>query len=99
MFPYKTSFKIDRNNSQPIYLQLSNQFIYFINEGKLPANSKLPGTRSLAELLNVHRNTIVASYEELYLQGWIESVPKKGTFVKSDLPLLERKNYDEAYNF
>ncbi|WP_064966908.1 PLP-dependent aminotransferase family protein [Tenacibaculum ovolyticum] len=92
MFPYKTSFKIDRNSSQSIYIQISNQFINFINQGKLPANTKLPGTRSLAELLNVHRKTIVSSYEELDLQGWIASIPKKGTFVRADLPLLQREN-------
>ncbi|MEM1258656.1 MAG: PLP-dependent aminotransferase family protein, partial [Bacteroidota bacterium] len=37
----------------------------------------------------------VACYEELTLQGWVESLPKKGTFVRSNLPVLEQqKLYD-----
>lgn len=86
MFPYKTSFNLDRKGSQPLYIQLSNQFIQLIKEQKLLANTKLPGTRTLADLLDVHRKTIVSCYEELLLQGWVESIPKKGTFVHSKLP-------------
>lgn len=88
MFPYKTSFKINRDIKEPLYLQLANQFIVFIKEGNLSSGTKLLGTRSFAELLNVHRKTIVACYEELALQGWVESIPKKGTFVHGNLPLL-----------
>ncbi|SEE47815.1 GntR family transcriptional regulator / MocR family aminotransferase [Tenacibaculum sp. MAR_2010_89] len=96
MFPYKTSFKFDKSCNQPIYLQLANQLIAFIKSGVLPANTKLLGTRTLAELLKVHRKTIVACYEELDLQGWVESIPKKGTFVKADLPLLQLRVFDKT---
>lgn len=89
MFPYKTSFNLDRKLPQSLYLQLSNQFIQLIKEQKLKPKTKLPGSRSLAELLNVHRKTVVACYEELLLQGWVESFSKKGTFVHSSLPLLD----------
>ncbi len=91
MFPYKTSFKIDRKKSQALYLQLANQFIEIIKERKLLPETKLPGSRVLSELLNVHRKTIVACYEELSLQGWVESIPKKGTFVNSKLPKLHQQ--------
>ena len=96
MFPYKTSIKLDKSCKQPIYLQLANQLIEFIKSGILPANTRLLGTRTLADLLKVHRKTIVACYEELDLQGWVESIPKKGTFVKSDLPLLQFRAFDKS---
>ena len=95
MFPYKTSFKIDRKGSQSLYLQLSNQFILLIKEQKLKPKTKLPGSRSLAALLNVHRKTVVACYDELMLQGWVESIPKKGTFVHSNLPLLQQTTFSK----
>lgn len=98
MFPYKTSFQIDRKNKEPLYLQMANQFILYIKEGKIPSGTKLMGTRSLAELLEVHRKTVVACYEELTLQGWVESVPKKGTFVHRNLPLLQQQNYTKSHN-
>lgn len=93
MFPYKTSLLLDRKSSTPLYLQLSNQFISLIKECKLPSGSKLIGSRALSDLLGVHRKTVVACYEELMLQGWVESIPKKGTFVHSDLPVLHQKDF------
>lgn len=95
MFPYKTSFKIDRSSSKALYLQLANEFITLIKERKLLPNTKLPGSRTLADLLNVHRKTVVACYEELLLQGWVESIPKKGTFINAKLPELQQQNFDE----
>ena len=77
MFPFKTSFTINRKANQAIYLQLANQFIELIKDRKLPPETKLPGSRTLANLLQVHRKTIVACYDELLLQGWIESIHNK----------------------
>ncbi|WP_347173771.1 PLP-dependent aminotransferase family protein [Polaribacter uvawellassae] len=96
MFPYKTSLYLNRKTPQPLYLQLSNQFIQLIKEQKLPPKTKLPGSRTLAEMLNVHRKTIVACYEELLLQGWTESIAKKGTFVHSNLPLLHQTEFSTS---
>ena len=93
MFPYKTSLHINRKSKEPLFLQLTNQFIHLIKEGKIPSGTKLIGTRSLAELLEVHRKTVVACYEELAMQGWLETIPKKGTFVPENLPLLKSEDY------
>ncbi len=96
MFPYKTSISLDKNKKQALYLQLAKQFITLIKDRKLPPNTKLPGSRTLAELLGVHRKTIVACYEELLLQGWVESIPKKGTFVHPNLPELQQQNFSDT---
>lgn len=96
VFPYKTSIQFDRKSSQPLYLQLSNQIIQLIKNQNLAPNTKLPGSRTLAVQLSVHRKTIVACYEELLLQGWVESVPKKGTFVLGNLPVLQQKTLNDS---
>ena len=93
MFPYKTSINLDRNNRQALYVQLSNQFIQLIKNKKLLPNTKLPGSRTLSILLEVHRKTVVACYEELMLQGWVESIAKKGTFVNANLPELHVQDF------
>jgi GntR family transcriptional regulator/MocR family aminotransferase len=99
MFPYKTSILLDRSRNQSLYLQLSKQIINLIKENRLPSKTKLPGSRTLSELLGVHRKTVVACYDELILQGWIESIPKKGTFIHSNLPELEQQKLsDETKN-
>lgn len=78
--------QIDKDCNTPVYLQVSNAFIHVIRKGHLHNRSKLPGTRELSSLLNIHRKTAVAAYEELVAQGWIEMIPRKGTFVSNRLP-------------
>ncbi|BAO76743.1 PLP-dependent aminotransferase family protein [Winogradskyella sp. PG-2] len=99
MFPFKTSIQFDRKCNQALYLQLSNQIIQLIKDQTLAPNTKLPGSRTLAEQLNVHRKIIVACYEELLQQGWIESIPKKGTFVLRNLPLLDQEKLENSVTF
>ena len=84
--PYQSFIQIDRNLDSSVYLQISNQLINAIQRGFLTAGTKLPGTRTLGNLLQIHRNTIVAAYDELHAQGWVEMRPNQGTFVlaKSD---------------
>lgn len=96
MFPFKTSIQFDRKSSQALYLQLSNQIIQLIKAQRIVSGTKLPGSRTLAEELNVHRKTIVACYDELLMQGWVESIPKKGTFVHRNLPELHRHRLDDS---
>jgi GntR family transcriptional regulator/MocR family aminotransferase len=57
-----------------------------IRRGVIQPGTKLPGTRALAEALEVHRKTVVAAFEELHAQGWIETFPSRGTFVSRVLP-------------
>lgn len=90
--PYKSFVKIDRKSSSSIYMQIANQLINAIQRGYLPFGTKLPGTRSLSSILEVHRNTIVSAYDELLAQGWIESRPNKGTFIigKEENKILQK---------
>lgn len=96
MFPYKTSIQFNRKSKQALYLQLSNQLIKLIKDKALVPKTKLPGSRTLADLLQVHRKTVVACYEELLLQGWVESIPKKGTFVNANLPELYQQKESQS---
>ncbi|MBT1690767.1 MocR-like pyridoxine biosynthesis transcription factor PdxR [Dawidia soli] len=79
---------IDHTSPQPVYLQISHAMIAGIRQGKLRKGLKLPGTRGLADLLHVNRMTVVAAYQELDAQGWIEMHARQGTFVKAVPPLL-----------
>src|SRR5210317_2111312 len=96
MIPYKTSIILDRNGKHPLYLQISNQVVQLIKRQVLNPNAKLPGSRTMAELLGVHRKTVIRAYEELVLQGWIISIPKKGMFVHMSIPLLRRRPISES---
>lgn len=71
------------NDSEPIYIQIKNYISDMISKGLIPDNSKLPSTRELSQLLQVSRNSIVLTYEELKSEGLIYSLSGKGTFVNS----------------
>ncbi len=97
MFPFKNNIILDRNINRNLYLQLCDQIIGFIKSGKLPPSTKLPGSRKLAEDLSIHRKTVIASYEELISQGWIETIPARGTFVSSILPIVNPLGFDRSF--
>lgn len=84
----KELIQYNRDGKQSVQIQIVNAFIMNIRSGHLRNGLKLPGSRKMAELLDVNRSTVVGVYDELIAQGWIEAVPKKGTFIKADLPEL-----------
>ncbi|MCZ8217118.1 MAG: PLP-dependent aminotransferase family protein [Cyclobacteriaceae bacterium] len=88
MLPFKDLIKINSRSDTAAYLQIGNGFVQLIRQGRLKRGMKLPGSRELASLLKVNRMTVVAAFNELAAQGWIEMLPRKGAFVKMILPLL-----------
>ncbi|MDP5107322.1 MAG: PLP-dependent aminotransferase family protein [Polaribacter sp.] len=106
--PVNTLFKqlinFDKSISQPVYIQVSQQIINAIQRGYLTKGTILPGTRILAAILKIHRNTAVAIYEELAAQGWVEIIPNKGTFVlepelKTAKIKASSQKVHQAYNY
>ncbi len=95
--PYilKRLLNIDRGLEQPVYLQITNAFIQNIRKGRLRKGLKLPGSRKVANLIGVNRMTIISAYDELYAQGWVERIPRKGTFVSHDLPEIKPRDISE----
>lgn len=86
MLPFATLIHLDKSSPIPVFLQLSEQVNRLIRAGTLAPGSRLPGTRQLAQLLHLHRQTIVAAYDEGLAQGWLESRAGSGTFVAQHLP-------------
>jgi len=84
---------IDKSSSTPIYIQLAQQFVNAIQRGYLSIGARMPGTRILSKDLKVHRKTIIAAFEELQAQGWLEIVPNKGTFIlQKDIKQLQSRH-------
>lgn len=55
-------------------------------EGRIPPGAPLPGSRAMAETFQIHRQTVVAALKELEAEGWLVSVPNRGTFAARELP-------------
>lgn len=81
--PFSTFIKIDRRKKEAVYMQIVYQFINAVRSNLLEEDDRLPGSRKIAEELQVHRKTIVAALTELQEQGWLKIIPNIGSFVKN----------------
>lgn len=87
------AIEVRAKDGEPIFLALARTIIAEIERGRLKSGDALPGTRSLAKTLKLNRNTVDAAYHELTMQGWLNAVASRGTFVAHDLPdLLKSQN-------
>ncbi|HEX5101403.1 MAG TPA: PLP-dependent aminotransferase family protein [Polyangiaceae bacterium] len=77
---------LDPAAKSPLFVQISQALADDIARGRLRPGDAVPGTRSLAETLGVHRSTVVAAYAELAAQGWITTKPGGATTVAAESP-------------
>ncbi len=69
------------SSDKPIYEQIREQMVEQILNGTLHEGESLPSIRGLAKELEVSVITTKRAYEELELEGFINTVPGKGSFV------------------
>jgi GntR family transcriptional regulator/MocR family aminotransferase len=83
---WELAVALDPSAETPVFLQIARSLVEDVRRGRLRPGDALPGSRSLASSLRVHRNTVLAAYQELEAEGWIVMRQAKGTFVSEDLP-------------
>ncbi len=74
---------ISSSIDKPIYEQIVSQIKEMIMIGKLKSGDTLPSMRKLAKSLHVSVITTQKAYETLLRDGFIETIPAKGTFVSN----------------
>lgn len=82
----KLSLNINAHE-KPIFLQIARAISSAIKTGQVKANESLPSARSLAGQLQINRHTIMAAYQELIAQGWVESVERQGYRAVKNFPI------------
>lgn len=70
---------------EPVFQQIAQAIRGDIRRGRLRPGDPLPGSRTLADTLGVHRNTVLAAYRELEAEGWTVA-EQRTTRVALDLP-------------
>lgn len=86
MRPRDFPLSLDPAADTPLFVQISQALAADIARGRLKPGDALPGSRSLAESLGVHRSTVVAAYAELTAQGWTAAKPGGATYVAASSP-------------
>jgi len=74
---------IDRERAEPLYLQIRQALLRAILSGGFQPHQRVPSERELSEALGVSRMTVRQALQTLINEGYLYTVPGKGTFVAS----------------
>lgn len=85
---------LNYRDSRPIYGQIKDGLRRMIVSGALEPGEKLPSVRSMAVDLAINPNTIQRAYAELEAEGFIYSVPGKGSFAAHGADAAQRQEAD-----
>ncbi|MBZ4033358.1 PLP-dependent aminotransferase family protein [Flavobacterium sp. 17A] len=93
--PWPLEIQLDKKSDKAVYLQIADAVIDAVKTGKLISGNALPGSRQLAQLLKVNRNTVVEALDVLTAEGWLETFDRKGTFVTHSLPKIDHSTVNK----
>ena len=74
---------LSNSSDKPIYEQITSQIKEMIMKGELKPGDAMPSMRKLAKDLHVSLITTQRAYDDLGKDGFIVTVPAKGTFVST----------------
>lgn len=86
------------SSEMPIYLQLRNQIVQGISDGRLAPGEQLPTVRALAEEIGINAMTVNKTYQILKQEGYIYTERRNGARVREkislnkELPLETKEN-------
>lgn len=72
---------INQSGGVPVYEQIYEFIKREIRKGNIKTGERLPSTRNMSSYLQVSRSTVLASYEQLLAEGYIESRERKGYYA------------------
>ncbi|WP_041701758.1 PLP-dependent aminotransferase family protein [Gottschalkia acidurici] len=73
---------LERNSNEPLYIQLYKYLREEIKANRIKEGTKLPSIRYLADYLNVSKITVDNAYQQLLVEGYIESRQRSGMYVQ-----------------
>jgi DNA-binding transcriptional regulator YhcF (GntR family) len=73
---------VDPASPVPPFEQVRTQLAERIRSGRLPAGTRLPAVRALAEALGLAVNTAARAVKELEAEGLVETRGRNGTVVR-----------------
>jgi GntR family transcriptional regulator / MocR family aminotransferase len=78
--------RLERAAGEPMYRQVLRLVQHAILTGQLAPGTKLPSSRTLAEDLDIARNTVLRVYDQLTAEGYVLSTTGSGTYVADTRP-------------
>ena len=87
---------LNYRDSLPLYEQIKLKLRQMMLSGTYSQETKLPSVRELASQLAINPNTIQRAYKELEAEGFIVSIPGKGSYPV-DSEVLKSKTLTQLY--
>lgn len=90
---------ISNSSDIPIFKQIKNALKEAICTGVLQENEALPSVRTLANDLKISFLTVKRAYDELETEGFIKTIPGKGSFIAPrNMELIREEKLKEIQN-
>ena len=77
--------ELDFSTDMPIYLQIRNQVVMGIADGRLAAGERLPTIRALAVESGINMMTVSKAYALLKQEGYIQTGRRSGAVVCGEI--------------
>ena len=90
---------LDYRDARPIYEQVKDGLRRLMVTGVIREGEKLPSVRTMAGTLAINPNTIQRAYEALEAEGYVYSVPGKGSFAAPNTGVDEGRRNDLLRTF
>jgi len=78
---------INEYSDVPIYVQIRNQIVLGISDGRLSPGEQLPTVRGLAEEIGINSMTVNKAYQMLKQEGYIYTDRRNGAKVRERMEL------------
>lgn len=92
-------FQLNNRDSRPIYEQMKEQLRRLIITNVIQSDEKLPSIREIASTLAINPNTMQRAYRELENEGYIYTIPGKGSFASPKQDIDKRRENELLEQF
>lgn len=86
---------INDTSDIPIYVQIRDQIVMGISDGKLSPGEQLPTVRGLAEEIGINTMTVSKAYQMLKQEGYITSDRRNGARVRMELSVSKELSEEQ----
>lgn len=96
---YQLTIPLTEASETPLYAQIYEYIKEEIKAGRIPAYSRLPSTRKLADVLAVSRSTVQLAYDQLSAEGYLDAEPCRGYYaadVESVISFESEKDIEQG---
>lgn len=87
----KAVLHLNYRDGRPIYEQVKEGLRQLVISGAIRPGDKLPSVRSMAAQLAINPNTIQKAYEALESEGYVYSIPGKGSFAADRFEVEDKR--------